>query len=672
MSQYLRLQIAYFLQFAIWGSFGFALTGYAAGTLRWETIGWLGAAVPLGAFVGPLVFGQIADRYFSAQKVLAALHVLCGILLFIAASITSDMLIYTMVLMGIFYMPTVALLNSVVFKNIPDPNKAPYVFVFGTAGWIVIVLVIQAFFGGGLDNQFFYVGAVCCFLLAAYSLTLPDTPPQPKQVGKDAATGGGVAALLKQPGVPIFLACVLLAGIAACGFFFTICVPMLAQRGFPAPLALTTINQFSELFFMAAMPFCIAKFGLKKVILIGMAAWFLRYICWMDEGFTLALIGLVLHGMCYSFLYSASYMYGEKIAPPEMKSTVQGVITFLLLGVGQVLGAMWLADSLMGQNKAPLNTETRMIVVLKENLKGTPIIAETAAPAESKTTVEITEVQPAGQPAGDVVVTVISETPEVNVTETIEVIQLPLDDPAEAEDPLVIQPRIIIEEEEEANMGFIPEELELTPALPEATVPAVPDVDEIVIPTESTSAIEVVAAQTLFTNAVEKTELATATTYVPKTSTWKDALKTLPPWNDPKQENSAWKYLNLKETLLGEDEKKARPDDAKPEGKHLGVDLANKDGVVTYAEIQAFPEEGLVYNGHLQTRKTLTEIFKEIHAVSNNLKVEDVKPEDIKVTRTQYLKAQATDWSKMFTLPVIMLVAAFLVFLALGKEPTAA
>ena len=59
---YLRLQIAYFLQFAIWGSFGFALTGYAAGTLRWETIGWLGAAVPLGAFIGPLVFGQIAGR----------------------------------------------------------------------------------------------------------------------------------------------------------------------------------------------------------------------------------------------------------------------------------------------------------------------------------------------------------------------------------------------------------------------------------------------------------------------------------------------------------------------------------------------------------------------------------------------------------------------------------
>ncbi|MDO4550751.1 MAG: MFS transporter [Planctomycetia bacterium] len=532
---YFRLQIAYFLQFAIWGSFGFALCGYAIQNWGGEGVGLLGAAVPLGAFIGPLVFAPIADRYFPAQRVLACLHLICGILLCVAGTQpTMQYLTVLMFLVGVFYMPTVALMNSVVFKHVPNSNNAPYVFVFGTTGWVVVVLFIQAFFGGGNTNEFFYVGAVCCFLLSVYSLTLPNTPPQTREASSDGKARVPFTALLRKPSFLVFALAILLAGIPACGFLFTMCVSMLSQRGFPAPLALTTINQFSELFFMTALPFCAARFGLKKVLLIGMAAWFLRYACWIDSAFSFAVIGLLLHGMCYSFLYNASYMYGEKIAPPEIRTSVQGFITFLLLGVGQVFGAL-LAGYVIHENPAPVASDETKITVTEElcDIKDNKIVA-------------------------------------CNY--------------------------------EDKEFAF-------------------------------------------------------------------NQLK-FPAWNDKDQDESAWKYLDLKTTLLGEDKKVEKPAGSKPDGRHLGVDL-DKDNnkKITYQEIQEFPEEGRVYNGLLFTRDNLTQLFKELYALNKTVKPEDVKLDEISISRQDYLKLQSTDWSKVFTIPLAMLGIAFFLFLFLGKDP---
>lgn len=765
---YFRLQIAYFLQFAIWGSYGFALCQYAMQVLKWDggSVGWLGAAVPLGAFIGPLVFAPIADRYFSAQKILAALHLVCGILLIVAGKQTDVFaLTFLMFLVGVFFMPTVALLNSIVFKHIPDSNNAPYVFVFGTTGWIVVVLFIQAFFGGADTPQFFFVGAACCFLLSLYALTLPDTPPQ----AKDASAkndGGSLMALLKQPTFLIFLVAITLAGIPACGFMFTMCGGMLAQRGFPAPLALTTINQFSELFFMAALPFCAARFGLKKVILIGMAAWFFRYFFWIDSSFTFAILGLLLHGMCYSFLYGASYMYGEKIAPPEMKATVQGVITFLLLGVGQVLGA-FLAGYVMNQSPAPLAVlpAEKTIMVCREKTPSVdaanlPVSEKTEFTAEEKPAgipeifgTEITlgadispkmDVSPdakisletgispeakislgpeislgaggspdglsdrlienaanipsepvwqvdaagaSGQPAG--------ETPEARTPIDAD---LPTDLPAE-ETPETPAPRIVIQGEEE-NLEIV-DDTPVNSVVTEEIQESVPvaegvgsveeavleDVSEISLPeTEAAAepAEEITVSQSTSITALsseipsEKAEEKPAEAEIPagcELMTWKQVLKddVLPPWNDKDQDNSAWKYLDLKKTLLGEEEKKPKSEGSIPDGTHLGIDLdLNNDKIITYEEIMNFPVEGRVYNGFLQTRETLLGIFRTIHAVSNNLEVEKVENADIKVTRQQYLSAQSHDWSKVFTIPMIMLGIAIIMFMFLGKDPKSA
>ncbi len=344
---YPRLCLAYFCQFAIWGAWANTLGGYADDVLKFNggEIGSLYNAIPFGAVIAPLFIGPIADRYFAAQKVMSFLHFLggfallaCGWLCFTGQQ-SFVLLMSLMLFSGACFMPTMGLINSVVFKHLPNPSMAPLVFVFGTIGWIVVNLVIAAVCGGAETPYFFFVGGGISVFLALYALTLPNTPPKGAPVpGEKSGGGPGVLSLFKDFSFVIFVLCAFLASIPACNYFFPALVPYLSQRGYPSPVALGTINQFSEIIFMLALPFFIPRVGLKNVLLIGMAAWAIRYFCFAQPGFSFALVGLLLHGFCYTFLYVASYMYAEKVAPPHLKASAQSMMVFLLLGVGQVLG----------------------------------------------------------------------------------------------------------------------------------------------------------------------------------------------------------------------------------------------------------------------------------------------------------------------------------------------
>ena len=346
MFVYLRLGLAYFCQFAIWGAWAGALGGYAPTVLKFGTdeTGWLYNAVPLGALIAPLFIGPIADRYFSAQKVMSVLHLVGGLTLLacgglcLSGMISFPVLMGLMLLAGLCYMPTMGLINSVVFKHLPNAGMAPYVFVWGTLGWIAVNLIIAAFCGGASTPYFFIVGGGVSLFLAVYSLTLPDTPPKGAPVAGEKSSGPGLLSLFKSFPFLIFVVCAFVASIPACNYFFPAQVLFLTERGYPSPVALTTLNQISEIALMLALPFCIAKFGLKKVLLIGMAAWAIRYLCFAEPYFAFVVGGLLLHGFCYTFLYVAAYMYAEKVAPAHLKASAQSMMVFLLLGVGQILG----------------------------------------------------------------------------------------------------------------------------------------------------------------------------------------------------------------------------------------------------------------------------------------------------------------------------------------------
>ncbi len=339
---YPRLCLAYFLQFAIWGSWMIALGGYADQVLHLGgKIGILYTAIPL-ASIAALFINPMVDRRFPAQYVLALLHLIGGVCLVICGTQTNlYVLIAVMILHGVCYMPSITLLNSIVFRHIPEAKNAPYVFVFGTIGWIVVNLCIDVFAGGATKPYFFFIGGGCAILLGIYALTLPHTPPKKVEAGEKAGSMFGALALFKKPSFTIFAVCALFASIPACGFFFPMLVSLLTQRGYPSAVSLGTLNQVSELLFMVALPFFAVRIGLKKCLFLGMIAWALRYFCFMESAFIFALLGLLLHGFCYSFLYVASYMYADKMAPDHLKASAQGLIGFLLLGVGQVLGSLY-------------------------------------------------------------------------------------------------------------------------------------------------------------------------------------------------------------------------------------------------------------------------------------------------------------------------------------------
>ena len=350
---YPRLGFAYFLQFAIWGSWAMTLGGFADKELHVD-VGILNTAIPLAA-VAALFIGPIVDRLFNAERVLGILHLIGGICL-ISCGFQKSLtpLLILMFMHGLCYMPSIALINSVVFRHIPNSNNAPRVFVFGTIGWIVVNLFIDVFGGGAAKPNFFFIGGSAAILLGLYSFTLPATPPAAKAVapGEKGTSMFGALQMFKDPAFTVFVICVLFASIPACGFYFPMAVPLFMERDYPSPVALTTLNQFSELFFMLALPFFASKIGLKKCLLLGMAAWALRYFFFMQSAFLFAILGLLVHGFCYSFLYVAAYMYADKKSPPALKASVQGLMAFLLLGVGQVAGSLMLSKE-FADNPAP-------------------------------------------------------------------------------------------------------------------------------------------------------------------------------------------------------------------------------------------------------------------------------------------------------------------------------
>lgn len=335
-----RLSAMMFLEFFVWGGWYMAISGYAIKTLQFTgpQVGWLMSTTALGAIIAPLFVGYVADRFFATERMLSAMHFVGGVCLILAAQQKSfGALMALLMLNGLFFMPTMALANSLAFRHIPDPAKFPRIALLGTIGWIVSNLIVAVALGGAEKPYFFYVSGGGGILMSLYCLTLPHTPPKGKDQSGGDVFGLGALRLLKEPSFLIFTISAFLVVMPSC-VFFVATVPMLQERGYPAPLALMTLNQVSEMFFMFTMPLFVVSLGLKRVLALGMLAWGVRYLLFAVGGFPMAIAGLLLHGFCYSFVFVGAYMYVDQRAPADIKASAQSLISFLMLGVGWFIG----------------------------------------------------------------------------------------------------------------------------------------------------------------------------------------------------------------------------------------------------------------------------------------------------------------------------------------------
>ncbi|WP_434606498.1 nucleoside permease [Pseudomonas sp. D2-30] len=359
-TMYARLSTMMFLQFFIWGGWFVTLGTFLSNTLgaSGEQVGRAFATQSWGAIIAPFVIGLIADRYFNAERILAVLHLVGAVLLYRLYSAEDFSAFYPFVLAYmVIYMPTLALVNSVAFRQMRDPAlEFSRIRVWGTLGWILACVVISYAFAwdsresisaGGLRNTFL-MAAVASLVLGLYSFTLPATAPLKEQAstsGIKQSLGLDALGLLKDRSYLVFF----IASILICiplAFYYQNANPFLAETGMTNPTAKMAIGQVSEVLFMLLLPLFIQRFGIKLALLVGMLAWALRYVLFAygDNGELafMLFIGIALHGICYDFFFVSGQIYTDAKAPKHLRSSAQGLITLATYGVGMLIG-FWVA-----------------------------------------------------------------------------------------------------------------------------------------------------------------------------------------------------------------------------------------------------------------------------------------------------------------------------------------
>ena len=380
-----RLAIMMFLQFFIWGAWYVAMSGFLKENGMSNFIAAAYTVAPIAALLAPLTLGLIADRLLNTEWVLAILGLVGAVLLWVAPSLaeasetagaisqfTHPMILCLLGYM-ICFMPTLGLTASLSFKHLANGEKEfPVVRVLGTIGWIVgnwAMWGMRNLTGETkvyTDNSefIFKAAAIASAIFGVYCLTLPKTQPpakgEPISIGKVL----GVDAWSMLSNFPFlifaiasFLICIPLAGYYANGYTF---VDQMNVQLFGSSTGAMSTGQMSEIIFMLVMPLCFARLGVKKMLLIGMLAWVIRYGLWGfafgQEG-TIAtvavFIGILLHGICYDFFFVTGMIYTDKKANPEIRGQAQSLVVMLTQGLGLGIGAQafgWLGKYCTDKN----------------------------------------------------------------------------------------------------------------------------------------------------------------------------------------------------------------------------------------------------------------------------------------------------------------------------------
>lgn len=339
------LGLMMFLQYYVWGSWYVTMGTFMTKILNSTgiQIGAAYSALAIATMISPFFIGMIADRFFAAQRVMGVLHLVGGVLLFLASRITANGPFYWIIMLySLAYMPTIALSNSVAFRQMSDPGKQfPVIRVFGTVGWVVSGFMI-AMLGIEQTSSTFYMAAIVSTGLGLFSFFLPDTPPQAKTPSTaKSVLGIDAFVLFKDRPYLIFF----VAAIFVCiplSFYFGFANLFLNQAGMENAAGKMVMGQISEALFILAIPFLFNRIGVKKMLLIGMTAWILRYICFafgnIGPGIWMLYAGIILHGVCYDFFFVTGYMYTEKKSNERIKNAAQGLFTFVTYGLGMFIG----------------------------------------------------------------------------------------------------------------------------------------------------------------------------------------------------------------------------------------------------------------------------------------------------------------------------------------------
>lgn len=352
-----KLSVFMFLQYFIWSTWYMTLGAYL-GTLSFsgQQIGLAYGAFAWGAILSPFIVGLIADRYFASEKIIAVLGVVGGLVMLCLPQFKTFGAFYpVLILYCTLYAPTLALGNSVSMTHLADAKKDfPFVKIFSAVGWIAGGVVLSLVKGEQSPLQYYLAGCIS-MVFGVFALTLPHTPPRKKGQNVPLAEilGLDALALLKKPAFAIFILCMFLICIPLY-FYFVNLGTYLTQLKWDDMASKMTLAQISDIVFLILMPVMLKKLGYKKTIFLGIAAWITRYFLLSASassgGSMLIFTAILLHGVCYDFLFIAGQLYVDAEANERIRGAAQGLIAIILWGFGSLVGT-YLAGSVMESNK---------------------------------------------------------------------------------------------------------------------------------------------------------------------------------------------------------------------------------------------------------------------------------------------------------------------------------
>jgi nucleoside transporter len=353
LSMRLRLSVMMFFEYFIWGAWYVTLGTWLGQTLHFsgDHIGIISGTTTIGAIVSPFLVGLMADELFANQRLLATLHGVGGVLLWVASLQTHFGPMYALLLVySLLYMPTMALTNALAFRQMKDPRQDfGSIRALGTAGWIVAGLTIGTISRvvPGVEATAIPIrmAAVGSILFGLYALTLPHTPPLRTAQGFKFSRifPADVFNLFKERNFAVFA----LASFLICiplQFYYAFTNLFLNELHVKYAAAKMSMGQMSELLFMVTLPFFYKRLGVKRTLMLGMLAWVARYFMFgYGNGSTLAwmlYVGIILHGICYDFFFVMGQIYVDQKAPAALRAAAQGLVTFLTYGIGMFVGSL--------------------------------------------------------------------------------------------------------------------------------------------------------------------------------------------------------------------------------------------------------------------------------------------------------------------------------------------
>ncbi len=335
-----------FLMFFGWGAWYGQMSKYLLDNLHatGDQVGNAYTTFAIASIFAPFFVGLISDRFFAAQKVMGFLNILGGVILyFLSLERDPETFFWYILAYTLCFAPNLALSNSIAMNQMANPEKEfPSIRVTGTIAWIVVTNII-GFYALGDKVAIFEIAMYTSFLLGIYSFTLPNTPPKgDKNASVAQILGLDALKLFKDRSFLIFFISSILICIPL-SFYYAMANPSLTDAHMSNVENKMSLGQASEVIFMLLIPIAFTRLGVKKMLVVGLLAWIVRFLCFgYGDGISsewILYIGIILHGVCYDFFFVTGQIYTDQKAGEKIKNSAQGLITFATYGIGMGIGS---------------------------------------------------------------------------------------------------------------------------------------------------------------------------------------------------------------------------------------------------------------------------------------------------------------------------------------------